>query len=298
MIVAYCFIGKLPSYIVDTIKQLRLFYNDNIYLIIDDITSDYIKLLIDYDVKIIDYNDVKDLDFESLITQNKRKFQINFGLKDRKLLFIKSFERFYVLNNLLKKYNLSDCLFLELDNMIYDNPNKWFDIFKNQKICMMYDNKKRISSGLCFIKNSIELEKLLQEYNHFISSSTEFMNEMTANWYFYEKNNTYMLPIIWKNHYNKLAWENSLDFPNNIFDASSLGIYLCGYDIIHTGGKLKLYENNRFSEIDYTKYKIYWKKTSDNLRKPFIKDDNNNEYLINNLHIHSKELHLGSSLND
>jgi hypothetical protein len=34
MIIAYCFIGKLPEYAVDTVHQARLFYYGPIYFII------------------------------------------------------------------------------------------------------------------------------------------------------------------------------------------------------------------------------------------------------------------------
>ena len=39
MNVIYSFIGKLPEYIIETIYQLRLYYNGDVYLIIDDYNS-------------------------------------------------------------------------------------------------------------------------------------------------------------------------------------------------------------------------------------------------------------------
>ena len=87
---------------------------------------------------------------------------------------------------------------------------------------------------------------------------------------------------------------NRISFNNTIFDASSIVVYLCGYDKYHTNGKILLNQKDKFSNIDFTKYKIYWKITN-GLKKPYIQDNNNNEYLINNLHVHSKDLKLGLS---
>src|SRR5210317_1129575 len=101
MNVIYSFIGKLPNYIIETIYQLRLYYDGDVYLIIDDIKSQYLKDIVKFNIKIIKYEDVIDNEFNNL---NKNKIVIVNNLGDRKLLFIKSFERFYLLKNLMKKY--------------------------------------------------------------------------------------------------------------------------------------------------------------------------------------------------
>ena len=45
MNIIYSFIGKLPNYIIDSIYQCRLYFNDNIYLITDDLNSEFIEIL-------------------------------------------------------------------------------------------------------------------------------------------------------------------------------------------------------------------------------------------------------------
>ena len=45
MFIALSFIGKLPEYIVDTIYQTRLFFDHDIYLIVDDMDSPHLKKL-------------------------------------------------------------------------------------------------------------------------------------------------------------------------------------------------------------------------------------------------------------
>ena len=53
MNVIYSFIGKLPNYIIETIYQLRLYYDGDVYLIIDDIKSQYLKDIVKFNIKII-----------------------------------------------------------------------------------------------------------------------------------------------------------------------------------------------------------------------------------------------------
>lgn len=299
MIVVYSFIGKLPHYISYTIKQTKLFFNGDIYLITDDINSPY---LINLDIKIINYNQVIDNDFLNLVKENKDKFVIVKALKDRELLFMRAFERFYLLKNLLKKYNLQNCFFMEIDNLIYDNPNKWENILQ-EDIWFMFDSKKSISTGVSFFRNYECIEPLLSFYNNYIKSYSTtnnelFLSEMAANFLYYQKNkkNIGFLPLIWDNtEYNKETYMNYYKFNNSIFDGSSIGIYLCGYDKIHTGNKLVLHLNNIYSDINYTKYKFIWEK-EDGKNIPYILDNNNNKIKINNLHIHSKELQLGMSI--
>ena len=215
------------------------------------------------------------------------------------MLFLRTFERFFLLKNLIKIYNLKNCLFLELDNLIYDNPYKWIDFFSKDKFNAMYHNNnkpKHISTGICFIYEYKILEPILNYYKEYIEINNNFKSEMNAHYCYHKEIDAfYMLPIHWKDKtIDKDAYENIDKFNNTLFDALSIGIYLCGYDKYHTNGKILLNQKDKFSNIDFTKYKIYWKITN-GLKKPYIQDNNNNEYLINNLHVHSKDLKLGLS---
>jgi hypothetical protein len=48
MFVALSFIGKLPSYIIESIHQIRIYFDKDIYLIINDIESPFIESLNKY----------------------------------------------------------------------------------------------------------------------------------------------------------------------------------------------------------------------------------------------------------
>ena len=115
MIVAYAFIGRLPSYSIDTVHQTRLFFDGPIYFIVSDMQSEYVDTLKNkYNVTIINYSDVIDNTFIELVcTSVLRTAQVP-RLGDRSGLFIHSFERFYVLHNLMVKNNLENIFFILL----------------------------------------------------------------------------------------------------------------------------------------------------------------------------------------
>ena len=71
MIVCLTFIGKLPNYIVESIHQIRCYYNDEIYLIINDFNSKYLEYINNYNVTLINYNDVICNNFLETVEKNK-----------------------------------------------------------------------------------------------------------------------------------------------------------------------------------------------------------------------------------
>ena len=170
MFVALSFIGKLPEYILDCIHQIRLFYDGKIVLILDDLNSPYLpELTGKYMIDIVNYNDVLSPEFIHCYNQNKDKFMLLPWLKDRELLFIRCFERFFLLGNAMKKHNLTDCFFMELDNLIYDDPRVWLSEFQKWKMCFMFDHHNRAASGVMYIKDSASMDGLLEYMIEFIN---------------------------------------------------------------------------------------------------------------------------------
>lgn len=294
--IVYAFVGPLPSYCVETVHQTRLFYDGPIYFIINDYQSQHIKILQKYNVIIINYDSVIDNDFKSLVELTYNKFCIVNNLVGRERLFIHSFERFYLLHNLMIQQNISDVFFMELDNLIYDSPIKWIDGFRTKEMAYMFDNYNRASSGISYIKNTDILHKFIMCCNNFILYSNDFMTEMIALYIFWENNKdiVQLLPIHWAdNKYPDQTHESFNLYNNSIFDALSLGIYLSGADPYHTN-ITKIYKEGSGSKsiwglVDYTTYSYKWEADYKGRKIPFI--FNGSEWLrINNLHIHSKNL--------
>ena len=297
MFIGLSFIGILPKYIIDCVHQIRCYYKNDIYLIIDDYNSIHIPMLLKYNIKLVRYDYVYDNNIIDCVNKNYHKFLIIDGLKDRKLLFIRSFERFFLIHKLMEKSNLTDCLFMEIDNLIYDDPLKWVNQFSKNELCYMFDNKDHFSSGIMYIKTSKSICNFLSYILNFIDKSNEFMSEMTCLSRYYElnKDTVQLIPIYWKDDsISSEAYINYETYGETIFDAAGIGIFLLGENEFHNNGVVVRGKKNPHSQIDYTKNLFDWK-IDNNLKKPFIWNGNN-WVLINNLHVHSKELHNGLSL--
>jgi hypothetical protein len=296
MHVAYAFIGQLPSYSIDTVHQLRLFYNGPVYFIINDLVNPMVDILRNtYNVSIVPYDNVKDDAFNALVQRVYHKFCIVNSLKGREKIFIYAFERFYLLCMLMKKLGLKNVFFAELDNLMYDDPHKWFGGFIQNEMSYMFDNHDRGASGVCFIRSVDILQKFIDHCSEFIEFSTGFIDEMTALYRFWEKNKTSvgMLPVHWVTKTETIppaAFENYDKYTGSIFDAASLGIFIGGMDPHHTGGVIKKGLKGKWSHIDYTGYKYKWEMDSEGRNIPYIQRPDGAWLRINNLHIHSKDL--------
>jgi hypothetical protein len=293
MILTYCFIGTLPNYAIDTVHQARLFYKGIIYFIVSDIHSPHVaELKCKYDVTIIDYNDVVDAAFNQCVKQYFNKFSIIPGLEGRENLFIYSFERFFLLYHLMDQYQLSNVFFLELDNLIYDDPTVWENSFTANEMSYMYDNYGRGASGICFIQNKEILLLFMEHCKRFIATNTGFLTEMSVLYEFWEanKHRVQILPTHW--HSDHVPYETHMNYDNyqnTIFDAAALGIYLTGKDPYHSHGVIIKGQKWECSAIDYTKYQYKWVPDYKNRNIPYVLCDNT-WIKINNLHVHSKDL--------
>jgi hypothetical protein len=295
--IVFSFIGELPSYCLLAVKQLRYFYNGPIYFICDDLK--YQEQLCEMGCTIIKYDSVIDTKFIEIVNKNIKRFAIVHSLGPRKLLFIRSFERFHLLNNLWKlNPTIQDFIFIEIDNLVYSDPREW--ILNDKPIQWMMDNDDRISTGICIFRNSEYLNMLCNfYYEHIDDSSVDFLSEMGANWKFTQKYEKYVhiLPSYWNNLSNVgedlSKYSEYFMLYNKIFDPSSYGVYLFNTDPIHgktnynKWGKLNLVRDNIIIDwiIDESGRKI-----------PHINLENKKYIPIQNLHIHSKNLHLGMSL--
>jgi len=289
----YCFIGNLPKYAIDTVRQLRLFTNGPVYFIVSDITDNTAKHLQDvYDVVLIQYDTVKNAQFSDLEAKYYSKFEIVPNLRDREKLFIRAFERFYCLHNLMMRYELTNVFFLELDNLVFDDPDTWLPKFKNHGMAYMFDNYNSCSSGICYVRSSSDLQLFLDVSTEFISTSNEFMSEMRALDITRQKypDIIRILPTLWNDdRYPKTVSELYGEFGDSIFDSLCIGVFLGGLDPHHTRGVIIKGINSRSSIIDYSKYKYIWKRDEKDRNIPYILNGDK-PVRINNLHVHSKDL--------
>jgi hypothetical protein len=306
MNIVLSYIGKMPDYIIECIYQIRLFSNSNIYLIMNDLKSPLFLQLLKLKVKIISYDFVYSTDFNDCFNKNSKKILIS-PHKDREELFIRSIERFFILQNAMKLYNLSDVLFMELDNLIYDNPEKWLNEFKKHNLCFMFDNIDRCSAGLMYVKNSNSIQGMLKYFIDYIEDdNNNYIDEMTLlfRYYMHVKDNKLfdiiqLLPTYWSDeNISEYSTKNYGKYGNSIFDAAAIGIHLFGVDpcLLNNTDFQKDYKKEKWNPscIDYTKQEILWKLDDDDRLIPYI-FTGNKWAKINNLHLHCKNLKLGLS---
>jgi len=291
MNVVYSFTGPLPSYSIDTVHQLRLFYSGPIYFIVSDYESPLLQQLESYNVAIIRHDSVTHTIFNTTVEMAYHKFCIVHNLKGREKIFIYSFERFFLLYNLIIQKNLENVFFMELDNLIYDNPVRWLHSFSKSEMSYMFFNYDRYASGICYIKSSFILNDFCEYILYYIKESNKFMTEMQCLSDFYSMNKTriQLLPIHWKDtKYPKEVYETFPEY-NSLFDAASMGIFIGGLDPHHTNGVIVTGSKGSWSLVDYTGYSYKWELDSEQRKIPYV-FDGTSWLRINNLHIHSKQL--------
>ena len=263
MIVVYSYIGPLPEYTIDTILQTRLFYKGPIYFILNDHSSPFVPMLYDHEVIIVPYETVIDTTFNECIQQYYHKFTILNGLKGREKLFIYAFERFFVLHQLMKQQHLTNVFFMELDNLIYDDPHKWEPACWTADMSFMFDNYDRCASGICFIQTQEVLSEFCECCLQYIIQTDiryQFMTEMQALDAFWKTHpeKVHLLPTHWPSDQVPPGTCQNYDRYGSLFDSAGLGIYFGGIDPIHTGGLIMTGVRSIWSAIDYTAYQMEW----------------------------------------
>jgi hypothetical protein len=292
MNIVYAFIGRLPSYSIETVHQTRQFYKGSIYFITNDYESKLIPILESkYNVTIVRYDSVIHTQFNEVLEVTYAKFCIVNKLKGREKIFIYAFERFFILRNLMMQRNLTDVFFMELDNLIYDDPHKWLNGFQKSEMAFMFDNYERASSGVCYIKSTNILDNFCNFCIIYMRTHKDFLYEMGALYQFWinNKNCVKYLPIHWPDSSKPHEVQDGFEDYSSIFDAAPLGIFLGGMDPHHTNGVVRLGLKGKWSLLDYTHYKYKWENDDIGRKIPYI-FSGDKWYRINNLHIHSKEL--------
>jgi len=304
MNLVYAYIGPLPSYSIDTVHQSRLFFDGPLYFIISDLSSAYVPVLKDtYRVTIVPYESVKDEGFHEIVEENSDKFMMIPSLGTRSKLMVYSFERFFILNRLMKQKGLTDVFFMELDNLIYNDPRQWLPEFQKAEMAYMFDDGGRASAGIAYIKNTSILEDFLNYCVTFIQEDPanvikNGLQEMVVLYYFWQENahRVQWLPILWPSDAEGdgtdfLHASHTFPLYNSLFDAASLGICVGGLDPYHTGGPLVKGIKGPWSMFDYSGYRLEWRPDSQERQIPYLWSETYRDWIrVNNLHIHSKEL--------
>jgi len=260
-------VGNFQEYILDNIKNLLAFNNNDITVITNKDFFDYFN---DYNIELIDCNDLSDSDF-NINSQLDKSFRGGFW-------HYCSLRLFYVYSY-IKQNNINNCIHIENDVLTYIDFEDIKLNFKENKVYATFDCNTRVIPGIIFIPNYKAFKPIIDNYNF-------NLNDMENLAKF---NESVILPLpIFPIINGNIVKFNKLYFDfNMIFDAAAIGQYLGGIDPQNQAGDTTGFVNET-CVIKYNKYKFEWIEIN-NLLIPHI-IINNNKYQICNLHIHSKNL--------
>lgn len=294
--VVLSFVGPLPAYTLTCIRQLRYTFDGPIYLIYSDMAVDIRQQLETYSIIFVPYETVKSQRFENIA--KTKSFAVVDRLKERKDLFKLSYERFYLLDSLMRQRDLEHVWFMELDIMMYHNPNQFLPILEQFTIGYTYVCEGQCSTAILYVRGSAELESLLDTLDG--HSGQGFMNEMSAVYYRHLYSATDL--IFPTNPVFSLAPPSSCKFKSlfgkYLFDGATMGQFLFGVDPIHTGDQVVQQDTRNIQQHhhywDYGKFE--WHLDEQGRYLPYYRlFGYDTLYPIVNLHIHSKDLNSARS---
>lgn len=294
--ILYVHLGnEVPRYLYDSIKQTRAFNpNGRLFVVCYEKNIEAVKVALDSSNVCCVASQELPISHDHALFLKRTRYSGFWRFAS---------ERFFYIEQVIKKYNLTDIFHLESDNLLYVNLEDCLSLFRTQYpgIGATFDNDSRCIAGFMYIKDILSISKL----NEFFASVTENnYNDMQIIALFRKKHPTLInhlpiVPDIYKDFYplknlqgaeTNFADQYSNNFKsfNSIFDAAAIGQYLGGIDSIHkkqdTIGFIN--ESCLFSPANFS---YEWKLDDCGRKIPFIKIDNK-IYRINNLHIHSKNL--------
>ena len=258
---------NFQSYILDNINNLLAFDNNDIHVITEVEFFNYFENL---PITLVDCSKLDDFNY-NLNSQLDRNFRNGFW-------YLCSL-RFFYLYSYMKNNNLSDVIHLENDVLTYVNFNDFN--FRNNKVYVTFDCETRVIPGIIYIPNYEAFKPIIENYNFNLNDMENLAIESNEN--YIEQLPIFPIVDTIINKYNK----NFNEF-NSIFDTAAIGQYLGGVDSRNISGDTRGFVNET-CVIKYDVYKFVWIKTN-SLYIPHI-IINDNLICINNLHIHSKDLH-------
>jgi len=294
--IMYVHLGdKIPNYIYDSIAQSRLFNPTiPIYLICYESVKNEIKGKLE-----------NTCNFELIIAQKLdiSKEHLHFIKSSKHSGFWRfSSERFFYIEQAMRKYKLQNVFHLESDNLLYFDISEYIQIFTERYngIAATFDNDNRCIAGFMYIKNIDSIHALNKLFAEKVKDN---YNDMQTIALFKTKNpnlidNLPIIPSCYKflfplknkiNNSTKLpdSYSKNFDLFNSIFDAAAIGQYLGGTDPIHTNFLPGFI--NESCIFDPSNFTYKWMLDNQQRKIP-VMIFKNQTYKINNLHIHCKNL--------
>lgn len=195
-------VGNFQEYILDNIKNLKLFGNEDITVITDRRFFDKFS-----GVDLVDAETLNDFGY-SLNSRLDREFRNGFW-------YLCSL-RFFYIYSYMKNNSLTDCIHLENDVMAYLN----FDELRpklEKKVHVAYDQEARVSPSIMYIPDAESFWPIINEYDTNLDDMANIGRMNLEPFPIY--------PDVVKHKITKNYKQFGI-----VFDSVALGIYLGGVD--------------------------------------------------------------------
>jgi hypothetical protein len=211
--------------------------------------------------------------------------------KFRKGFWLKTTERFFALEEYMRLNGIKQCFHAELDNLVFANDglaNRLNSL--GSGFFVPFDSPNRAMASIMYV-NSIDT---LRNFCQFVDQLHGDYNDMEllAMYGATYPSDVLALPSSIDNDGLKTRLlQKGIQTLNEkdvgIFDAAAIGQWYFGIDPRNSYFKVQNRFTNDVANVDLSQFRLRW---SDELRKFYASDKSKqqSEYLVNNLHIHSK----------
>ena len=284
-------VSEVP-YIEHCIRQLRLFFNGDIYLCLDSQHEiDHSPAGVCQEVKCISRGYIPRSPEHQFYTQQNTLSNDQF----RENYWYKCSRRFLVIHDIVTYFNLENVIHIENDVMVYYPLDNVVSLLRARgyKIGATFANPRMIIPGFMYFSNSFYTKVLAQ---FFAQNRETTMSDMKLIASFANAHPDLLkgLPVVPSKHkqvWGDLTYYNPTysDKSKLVFDGAALGQMIGGVDPRNIPGNSIGYVNPDCEYI-FSPEQIRWKKNN-SLFVPVL----NKKIRIINLHIHSKDLKRWSS---
>lgn len=292
-------IGKeCPGHIADCVRQLFLF-NNSVYFIADEFSKEIKELSHDSRLQLIEIDSLpKSVNHKAFENLNKLDGEWRNGF------WRYAVERFFIIEDFLAQYNVTDVLHVEHDNLIYFNSADYLPFFKKCKkgIALPADSDIRCIPSLVYIKDASAITDFCAFYNN--KCTNKPITDMKAFSLYMNEKRCDSLPVVPEIYTKKKLFLHSKTghvvfkkqiFSNNqllcggVFDAAAFGQYVGGVDPRNDSTDTVGFINET-AVYSPSEFEIIWREES-KLSAPYISFKGSTDIPLLNLHIHSKNLH-------
>lgn len=300
--IVYVHLGStLPTYLFDALGQARLFNKEAPICLIAD------KQAVNAQVEEFSENNKVTLILSEILKRSamhdqfSKQTTLNNQFRDG--FWRKACERFFYLHEYMTQYGVNKVCHIESDNLLYVDIAEILPVLESYKgIGAVFDHDERCIPSFMYIADVDAMTDLVQ----FIAQhATQGMTDMYAvACYKKERGRDRIdhLPIITEEYATQYPLRSSrgdrpadaaayyryCDQFNSIFDGAALGQYLGGID--PRNGVSEPGFINETCVFNPSLLDIMWQKDSEGRSIPYTMFAGR-LYRINNLHIHSKQLH-------